>query len=53
VAYVGRLSEAGLEVRRERFPGMIHGFVSMLGGIDRAGDGVAAVADGLSATLES
>jgi acetyl esterase/lipase len=52
VAYVGRLSEAGLEVRRERFPGMIHGFVSMLGEIPPAGDGIAAVTDGVAATME-
>ena len=51
-AYADRLAEAGVDVRHDSFPGMIHGFVSMLDDIDRAGDGVAAVADGLAETLE-
>ena len=50
-AYADRLEEAGVAVRRESFPGMIHGFVSMLDELDRAGEGVAAVARGLEATL--
>jgi hypothetical protein len=52
VAYVGRLSEPGLEVPRERFLEMIHGFVSLLGEIPPAGDGIAAVTDGVAATME-
>jgi len=50
-AYADRLAEAGVEVGHEAFPGMIHGFVNMLDDLDRASDGVAAVADGLAATL--
>jgi acetyl esterase len=50
-AYTARLEAADVPVRRESFPGMIHGFVSMLDDVDRAEDRVAAVAEDLAATL--
>ena len=50
-AYADRLAEAGVAVRRESYPGMIHGFASMLDDLDCADDAVAAVTDGLAATL--
>ena len=47
IAYVDRLEESGVAVEHEHFPGMIHGFVSMLDVVDRSHDGVETVADGL------
>ena len=47
VAYARRLGAAGVEVRLRREEGMIHGFVRMLGVIDRAHDAVAGIAEAL------
>lgn len=51
-AYADRLDDAGVAVRREHFPGMIHGFVSMTRELSTAQDGLDAVAAGLVDAFE-
>lgn len=51
-AYADRLEDAGVAVERVHYDGMIHGFLNMEGLVDRAYDGVDAVASFLDDTLE-
>jgi acetyl esterase/lipase len=51
VAYARRLEAAGVPVRLRREPGMIHGFVRMLGVIDRAHDAVGEIGGALEAAF--
>jgi acetyl esterase len=50
-AYARRLQEAGVPVRVKRYEGMIHGFMTMLGAMDRGMQAVAEVATELREAL--
>jgi acetyl esterase len=50
-AYAARLREAGVSVTLTRYAGMIHGFVSMPGRIDRARDALAEAVGALRAAF--
>jgi acetyl esterase len=50
-AYAERLDSAGVDVEQRNYEAMIHGFVSMLGLVDRAEDAVDDVAEDLQAAF--
>lgn len=52
-AYAERLQEAGVRTRLENYPAMNHGFVNLLGLVDRAHDAVDVMAKDLRGTFEA
>lgn len=47
IRYADRLAEAGVNVHREHFEGMIHGFIGLKDRLEAGRDGITIVADGL------
>ncbi|WP_327052069.1 alpha/beta hydrolase [Halomicrococcus gelatinilyticus] len=52
VAYAERLSDAGVPVDHQHYPGMAHGFLSLTDSVTTADDAMDAVADRLRNTLD-
>src|SRR5699024_3763249 len=52
-AYADRLDKAGVPVEHEHFEGMIHGFVSLVGMVDRSRDAIEVVSDGLRDSFDA
>lgn len=46
-AYAKRLVEAGVDVEQKEYPGMIHGFATMVGVLDQASESLAQIANRL------
>lgn len=51
--YAKRLQDAGVETRLENYPAMNHGFVNLLGLVDRAHDSIDVIAGDLAVTFET
>lgn len=51
-AYADKLREAGVEVKQSHYDGMIHGFVSMIGALDKARESIDEMRRELRAVLQ-